>query len=1404
MAKIKYPFLRSKQPSNLGERRLLSYLETKLPDSYTVIPNCEITGNFGGDIRFGEYDAIIIGPEVAFAIENKNYHGPITGNDQYWILDNGKQIVSPAKLIASKSRVLGGKIKMWVYPIVTLSAQGQTLNGFDQNADYFIFTLDNDELAEYITDSKRAARHPQWNNNAQKDAISVLTDVYTPQSKRTSIEGLKIKKEITPEDVKMYRQYLCYSSVDATKEVIVREYTLDPVDGDQNTYELMKHIATNAKSSASLIGQSRYVQQTQCHFSDGDDFYYEIMDAPNQKDLVLLSDKIKQGALTNDDKVKIIRELSEALVFIHNKEVYHRNIKPENVLVGEENAMLFNFDNSWSRIHERNNFTVPLNQLIANSSPYTPPEFLLDNPAFSERSDEYSLGVLTYYLFTGKQPFKDLSYLRAGNTIALPSKLDCSCPEWIDDVISNTICLDYNNRWTAQQIVDFIESKNIVLSAPQTNLVAQVDSIKELKPGMYVTEEIRLEKELGKGGFSRVFKAWHNSRRCNVAIKIFKSDSNDDSAFNEYKVLEQLDHPNIVKFIDINRTRHGFSSILMPFVKGFDLTRYTASGGARMPLEQVYKMAEDVLCALCYIHGNGKQLLHRDIKPNNIMQLEDDPEKFILIDFNIAGDISKEEDTCTRQYLAPDIVTPDLHLNWDTSADTFALGVTIYQLVTQHLPWGEGKWPTNDTKQIAKMRNWPGCESLSDPFVNFVMKAIDPSRNNRFMTAEEMVNALHVFRPSEMREYKHKDISKKLGDLHLSQNEIVTYINTLYSQSQHGNGGTRANVSTVVSANSVLDELTYVPTRLDKQLLEDILDLKHRLVIITGNAGDGKTAYMRQLEKKSRGRLSFYEPLVSGNGCKFSIIKDGTNRVDFETNYDGSQDEPDKDNEQVLRDFFTPMANREDYSQLREGRIIAINEGRLMDFLNTNSNDYAHLRECVQQSLSLTHTDVTPIPGLIIVDLNKRSVTAPDTDGSLLYKLIQILCAPDFWKECEKCPLRNATANRPGCFIRHNVLSLSDNTSGSMVVERLEKLLRAVTYRHNLHITIRYMRSFISYILTHDMNCNEVRVLLDSIENENDEHKRKLKLLDYLQLYYFNVTSPSDETYKLRKNDLKPSGNEDRLIKVVRNADLAEVSIPSIDSKLYHCSKAPQDYLTFNNKRDNILNLFNSLSDVLPRWVTPQNNVEKSDDSKLYQQILMRSVVRFHYFEAADKNYLRRLPFRYLSAFCEELANLKHNDEAKTKTKELLACAISRSEGCNRKSLFTNHIVISNRQLLKGQQAFSFRRYSLDDFDISVSNIGSLADYIEHEPDSMKFFLKADPTINITVSLDVYELLKYIESGYEPSVNDIKGRLIELQIFKNLLSMRRYTELLVTNDHRTYTRISLTDEMVIKIEKYNG
>src|SRR5262249_5173015 len=155
------------------------------------------------------------------------------------------------------------------------------------------------------------------------------------------------------------------------------------------------------------------------------------------------------------------------------------------------------------------------------------------------------------------------------------------------------------------------------------------------------------------------------------------------------------------------------------------------------------------------------------------------------------------------------------------------------------------------------------------------------------------------------------------------------------------------------------------------------------LVIISGNAGDGKTAFLQKLERRAEDEKATVDRSLP-NGARF-VLGD---RV-FLSNYDGSQDEGERKNDEVLRAFLSPFKGNDPtrWTATKETRLIGINEGRLVDFLEANRTDFAALTSLVKEGLRTGE----PTKGVAVVNLNLRSVVADSKgfDGSILERLVR-------------------------------------------------------------------------------------------------------------------------------------------------------------------------------------------------------------------------------------------------------------------------------------------------------------------------------------------------------------------------------------------------------------------------------
>ena len=1063
-----------------------------------------------------------------------------------------------------------------------------------------------------------------------------------------------------------------------------------------------------------------------------------------------------------------------ALKEAHKENIYHRDINPDNIYMSSGYAYLGNFGKSYFTDHNEQGYTVMATINEMNATPYHPLELTVGDA--SRSSDIYSLGVLIYWLFTSEEPFKTPYELdKLGGQIPeekLPSQINKALPKWLDELCLKTVLTDELERIDSiEELENFIndsikESQTEPQPAKTTPAkVPQQTEAHDLKEGDRVGEYV-IHEILGQGGYSKVFKVKHSIQGKYYTMKLFHESVNVQSVSDEYNALINLNQNNIVKFVWNGIAPTGQFFTLMEYLDGENLSMYTRTD-ARLPIYRVYQAAKDILGALVSMQNMPKPVLHRDIKPQNIIW--DNQERFVLIDFNVASFAEDNKDFVgTNPYLAPDLITDNYKVNWDKSADTFALGITLYELICKQYPWGAVKIP----KMSASPTNAIELEPrISSDFNDFLMRAISTNSETRFKNAQEMLDALLVIGEEGILESK-KEKTEPAVEIE-KQDDFVKYINSLYSQSKHGNSGTRANFDT-----NVYDELTYTPTKLDNHLIPAILDGQFKLLIITGNAGDGKTAFIRKIEEDKN--ISQLERFGHKNGARFKI-----NGVSFESNYDGSQDEDERANNEVLESFFQPFEDISNYNQANEGRIIAINEGRLVEFLKTTEKHQALHKHIENYFYNEGHHELPE--GLMIINLNLRSVAAQtDSEPSLFRQQVKALTQKKLWSKCEGCSLANQ------CFIKYNVDSFNDTATGEEVITRMEWLLRTASLKRELHITMRDLRSFIAYTLTRDYDCKDIEGLYQQNQS-SPEH--------YWQHYYFNITNPS----------VDDSGNQDRLIKLLRETDIGEVSIPDLDRDLFFGKHQSKHYLEFAEREINLLDVFNSIERIKPTYEQDDNEVARI-------KTIQKNFVRHQYFEGKAEllsiqngyvkdngeeetlklpSYLLRLPYHSVFKFVKVL----EEGDTDNHTKASISRAISLNEGCDNPGIDQNYLVLSSTEI-RDPFSKSFRLFDLNDFELFVNRTDHLVKYLEYEPDSLTFRHKGKNTkhIKLTISLDLYEMLYFIQQGFSPSLNDLRGKFVELIIFKNLLENLNYKEVVVTKDNMEFFRISKDEQSRLEIQ----
>ena len=301
--------------------------------------------------------------------------------------------------------------------------------------------------------------------------------------------------------------------------------------------------------------------------------------------------------------------------------------------------------------------------------------------------------------------------------------------------------------------------------------------------GLYEVREL-----IGSGGMANVYKAvmlGHNGpvpAGTVVAVKVLRQEYMHDPDLvrrfkNESKAISLLNHPNIVKVYDVS-VNDDLQYIVMEYVDGMTLREYLNQRGGRLTNRETVHFISQILKALEHAHANG--VVHRDIKPQNIMLLDNG--QLRMMDFGIAR-ISRAENQLLSgktmgsvHYISPEQAKGD---ETDCTSDIYSVGVMMYEMLSGQLPFD-----AEDAVEVAIKQISDQPKSLHEiapqvpaALVEITEKAMAKLPQNRYASAREMLDALdtYVQNPSVMFEYQYitEDAPEKVVKRTMNQNKAA-------------------------------------------------------------------------------------------------------------------------------------------------------------------------------------------------------------------------------------------------------------------------------------------------------------------------------------------------------------------------------------------------------------------------------------------------------------------------------------------------------------------------------------------------------------------------------------------------------------------------------------------------------
>ena len=776
------------------------------------------------------------------------------------------------------------------------------------------------------------------------------------------------------------------------------------------------------------------------------------------------TDRVTDGTWDTVSRITFARNATKALAQLHaagteEELLIHRNLNPRTILVRFNNSSIFtSFE--YTRI--------PFEASVASGSLPAGPDLTFVAPevrakgltAADQRSDVYSLCASLNLLFQGRE---DRLSCLAAEALARGLVAESAQRAALKDLDAN--------------LSDLLGEPIELLPPPPARFWTEDQVIR------FHDRDYRILSRLGSGGVGTTFKVVEVDRETRDELGTYVAKVTHDAdtgrrALKAYSLARShLRHSALSSIFEVaNEWQENQLIALMTWISGAPLSDF-AGVFPLLAEEQQETSSESLslrwlrtICeALGVLHRNG--LVHGDVSPRNLIV---SGSELVLTDYDFVCKVGEKMPSLgTVIYCAPSCEDRRLASRSD---DFYALAASFFHVVFDKEPFRYGS-------ELDKKRglNWEGLPRDEYPILAaFLNKATDADSSARFFDFTEAVDALKISRgPGVARHAEDEETEQppttagERGDAHpLLTEQRIDWLRSLlqsYPGSRWGNPETRG-------LDTEFATQTYVDTTLEEALVRDIRERRVRLVILCGNAGDGKTALLQHLAARlGLGVHKSAERILEGHVANGPLIR---------MNLDGSASYRGRSADEILDDFLEPF---QDGSPIEDiVHLLAINDGRLLEWISevrarrgAETSLTAVLYQLLQEEAAAKHSHVR------FINLNKRSLVGgitPDRvriETAFLSRLLDHLYGGDeaakIWTPCETCSAKDRCEvfRATRSFGQPTSLKPSEMWVRSRARDRLFEALQAVHLRGETHITMRELRAAVVYILFGTYFCDD-------------------------------------------------------------------------------------------------------------------------------------------------------------------------------------------------------------------------------------------------------------------------------------------------------------------------------------------
>lgn len=466
----------------------------------------------------------------------------------------------------------------------------------------------------------------------------------------------------------------------------------------------------------------------------------ELVDGEN-----LRSRLTRQGRLTPDESIAVIRQICEGLQAAHAEEVVHRDLKPENILIDQQNHVRI-MDFGLARSFEAPHMTRT--GMLLGTPDYMSPEQARGEHA-DGRSDIFAAGLIFYELLTGELPFKANSTVekllqRTRERARPPELVDPAISKRISDIVMGCLEMDPGDRYqSAYEILGDLDGRE---SGRGT---ARASPAGLLRPGTMLGTRYRIEAEAGEGGMGKVYRATDVELGRTVALKVVRAElAGDPQSFERLKreilLASRVTHRHVLRIHDLGEA-DGVRFISMAWVDGEDLGALIRRNGS-LAEDQILSLAKQLCEGLEAAHREG--VIHRDLKPRNI--LLDSSGSVCISDFGLAETLKIAQETHTGpdggisgtpRYMSPEQVEGK---GVDQRTDIYSLGLVLYEIATGVVPFSDDSALQTMLRRVTETPKNPKLlnPALPDRLAHLILRCLERDPARRYQSAGELLNEL--------------------------------------------------------------------------------------------------------------------------------------------------------------------------------------------------------------------------------------------------------------------------------------------------------------------------------------------------------------------------------------------------------------------------------------------------------------------------------------------------------------------------------------------------------------------------------------------------------------------------------------------------------------------------------------